>query len=119
MVRNPTLFPDPDAFVPERYLAPADEAAARRRDPRNYVFGFGRRRCPGMHLIEQSLWIVMASMVATLDIVKARDAAGCEVEPEVQFDNAVFRTPRPFRCDIRPRSKQALRIVRQAADVAA
>ncbi|KAF9802749.1 hypothetical protein IEO21_09825 [Rhodonia placenta] len=119
MVRNPTLFPDPDAFVPERYLAPADEAAARRRDPRNYVFGFGRRRCPGMHLIEQSLWIVMASMVATLDISKARDAAGCEVEPEVQFDNPVFRTPRPFRCDIRPRSEQALRLVRQAADAAA
>ncbi|EED79205.1 predicted protein [Postia placenta Mad-698-R] len=119
MVRNPALFPDPDAFVPERYLAPADEATARRRDPRNYVFGFGRRRCPGMHLIEQSLWIVMASMVATLDISKARDAAGRAVEPEVVFDNAVFRTPRPFRCDIRPRSEQALRVVRQAADAAA
>ncbi|EED83855.1 predicted protein [Postia placenta Mad-698-R] len=116
MVRNPTLFPDPDTFVPERYLAPADEATMRRRDPRNYVFGFGRRQRPGTDLIEQSLWIVMASMVATLNISKARDAAGCEVEPEVVFDNAVFRMPRPFRCDIRPRSEQVLRVVRQAAD---
>lgn len=83
------------------------------------MFWFGRRQCPGMHLIEQSLWIVMASMVATLDISKARDAAGCEVEPEVVFDNAMFRTPQPFRCDIRPRSEQVLRVVRQAADAAA
>ncbi|EED77953.1 predicted protein, partial [Postia placenta Mad-698-R] len=116
MVRNPTLFPDPDAFVPERYLAPADEATMRRRDPRNYVFGFGRRQCPGTDLIEQSLWIVMASMVAMLTDKHARDAAGCKVEPEVVFDNAVFCMPRPFRCDIRPLSEQVLRVVRQAAD---
>jgi len=119
MVRNPEVYPEPEAFRPERFLAPADEPAARRRDPRNYVFGFGRRRCPGVHLIEQSLWIVMACMVATLDIAKALDDTGAVVEPEIVFDNSVFRTPAPFKVDIRPRSEQSLRIIRQVTEGAA
>lgn len=49
------------------------------------------RRCPGMHLIESSLWIVMASMIATFDISKAVDEHGNMIEPEIVFDNAVFR----------------------------
>ena len=31
------------------------------------------RRCPGSHLIESSLWIVIASVLATFDIKKAVD----------------------------------------------
>ncbi|KAI6135874.1 cytochrome P450 [Pisolithus croceorrhizus] len=99
-------------------------AAERRRDPRTYVFGFGRRRCPGAHLVESSLWLLMVSMFATLDISKARVAATDEsrsntelrgtelaVEPEIVFDNSVFRIPKPFKCSIKPRSDQALKIV--------
>ena len=44
-----------------------------------------------MHLLDASLWIVMAYMVATLDISKARDQHGNVIEPEIVFDNAVFR----------------------------
>ncbi|KZT03623.1 cytochrome P450 [Laetiporus sulphureus 93-53] len=116
MIRDPKLFPNPEEFLPERYLETVDEHTARRRDPRNYVFGFGRRRCPGNHLAESSLWIVMASMVATLDMKKAVDAQGNVIEPTISFENSVFRTPSPFKCDIRPRSEQALRLVRQATE---
>ena len=49
------------------------------------------RRCPGLHLIESSLWIVIASMLATFDIKKAVDAQGRIIEPVVGFENAVFR----------------------------
>ncbi|KAI0946484.1 hypothetical protein AcW1_009934 [Taiwanofungus camphoratus] len=118
MCRNEELFPNADAFYPERYLEQVDELTAKKRDPRNYVFGFGRRRCPGMHLIESSLWIVMASMIATFDISKAVDEHGNMIEPEIVFDNAVFRTPKPFKFDIRPRSEQALKVIRQTADTA-
>ena len=91
MLRDEELYPNADAFRPERFLAAADPATEKRRDPRNYVFGFGRRRCPGLHLIEESLWIVMATMVATLDMRKAVGADGKAIEPDVTFDNAVFR----------------------------
>lgn len=44
ILRDETLFPNPHAFDPERYLVPAeDEATERRRDPRSYIYGFGRR----------------------------------------------------------------------------
>lgn len=113
MLRDESVYPDADAFIPERYLAPAaDEAAARRRDPRHYVFGFGRRRCPGLHLIDESLWIVMATMLATTDLSMEVDESGNVVRPAVSFDNSVFRTPTPFKCDIRPRSEQTLQLVR-------
>ncbi|EKM53298.1 uncharacterized protein PHACADRAFT_163592 [Phanerochaete carnosa HHB-10118-sp] len=115
MLRNEDVWPDAHAFRPERFLEPpaaADEAAARRRDPRTYVFGFGRRRCPGVHLIEESLWIVMATMLATTELAMEKDARGEPVPPQIDFNNSVFRTPTPFKCDIRPRSQQVLRLVR-------
>jgi len=117
ILRDETLFPDPHTFNPDRYLEPAvDEATERRRDPRTYVFGFGRRRCPGAHLVESSAWLLVVSMMATLDISKAMDDHGMRVEPEVTFDNSVFRMPSPFKLDIRPRSEAALRSLTQESE---
>lgn len=103
----------------------SDDGVERRRDPRTYVFGFGRRRCPGSHLAESSIWLMMVSMIATLDICKktatatdekgstdpAAGMAEAGSEPEIVFENSVFRIPGPFKCSIRPRSDQALRIL--------
>ncbi|KAI0717422.1 cytochrome P450 [Cerioporus squamosus] len=114
MVRDPAIFPNPDAFDPSRYLEEVDENTARLRDVRNYVFGFGRRKCPGQYMIDASLWIAIASMLAAFDVAKARDDFGKEIEPEVEYDNSIFTTMKPFRYDIRPRSAQAVRLVREA-----
>ena len=48
-------------------------------------------RCPGMHLVESSAWLLMVSMIATLDFGKALDEHGMEIEPEVVFNNSIFR----------------------------
>src|SRR6266478_342459 len=55
--RDETVYPNPNAFKPERFLEPVDTETKKRMDPRNYVFGAGRRRCPGIHLIESGLWL--------------------------------------------------------------
>ncbi|KAG2356461.1 cytochrome P450 [Suillus spraguei] len=113
IMRDPELYQDPEVFEPGRWLArdAIDEEAGKERDPRAFIFGFGRRRCPGTHLVESSVWLLITSMLATLDIRKARDDKGVEIEPVVRFENAVFRTPSPFVCDIRPRSEEALRLI--------
>ncbi|KAI8970552.1 cytochrome P450 [Trametes punicea] len=115
MTRDPEVFSNPEDFVPERYLEKsADAATARRRDPRNYVFGFGRRKCPGASLVENSLWAAIACMLATFDFRKATDTAGNVVEPEPEYDNASFRLPTAFPCEIRPRSGRTLQLVHEA-----
>ncbi len=92
MLRDPQVFPDPERFNPERYLEKVDEETARRRDPRTFVFGFGRRRCPGAYLVESSIWLMLAAILATLDIEKPRNRDGKEIEPEVKFENSIFRS---------------------------
>lgn len=113
MCRDESLYPDADTFNPERFLEKVDDETKRRRDPRNFVFGFGRRQCPGNNLVDSSLWLLVSSMLATLNISKPVDDAGNVVEPEVVFENPVFRTPKPFGCDMRPRSEKALQLIRQ------
>ena len=84
-----------------------------------------------MHLIESSVWLLIVSMMATLDFGKAVDGHGTEVEPEVVLDNSVFRyvrwsytvvmtmlmlsnrIPNPFKLAIRPRSEAVLRMLAQ------
>ncbi|KAF7324964.1 Cytochrome P450 [Mycena kentingensis (nom. inval.)] len=112
IMHDEALFPDAEAFKPERYLEKVDPALAKRRDPRSYVFGFGRRRCPGVNLVESSVWILIATCMATLDISKAKDQFGNPVEPKIDFNNSVFRIPDNFDCDIRPRSEQTIRALR-------
>ncbi|KAF5367716.1 hypothetical protein D9758_009835 [Tetrapyrgos nigripes] len=206
VMRNEELFERPDEFWPERYLLSEEEKeilsynggedededvklkAAKEnllkqrklRDPRTWVFGFGRRQCPGRNLVEDSIWLVLVCLMATMSITRpekeggegeeglkgfwppstsaakdqkdaterplpsymlngARVGAGedlYEFEPSsfpsssskkstsaqgkvrplltvegVRFENSVFRTPTPFRVDIRPRNESALGLV--------
>ena len=45
MSRDPTQYPDPETFNPDRFLKNG-QLNPDVRDPASYVFGFGRRSVP-------------------------------------------------------------------------
>ena len=74
MLRDPALYPDPDAFRPERFLSTSPESPIAGdekqtgTDPRQFVFGFGRRLCPGRYLADVELYLVVATTLALFNI---------------------------------------------------
>ncbi|KZT69384.1 cytochrome P450 [Daedalea quercina L-15889] len=114
MTRNPELYPNPEAFRPERFLGLSPDEA-KQMDPRNLVFGFGRRICPGRRFADASIWLAIASIVATFNVRKVRDAEGRETDPVVEFTSGSVSHPHDFECSITPRSERAARLIRAGA----
>ncbi|THG96718.1 hypothetical protein EW026_g5166 [Hermanssonia centrifuga] len=84
ILRDEELFPDPYSFIPERYQLGPDVSPELERlmDPDTWVFGFGRRRCPGIAFASSSVWLAMVSTIACFRIERVRDKGGLEIIPE-------------------------------------
>ena len=41
--RDPAVYPDPENFIPERFLDANGQLDVTGKDPSDYAFGFGRR----------------------------------------------------------------------------
>jgi hypothetical protein len=130
---DPEAF-NPDRFLKHTGPAPhevaLDESVA---DPMDTAFGFGRRICPGRFMAYESLWISIASILAVFDISPAKDAHGRPAAPSgeyvygftwcvfylrvvwracwlrvcVRFTHRLYGShPKPFTCEIKPRSAE-------------
>ncbi|KAJ7453448.1 cytochrome P450-like protein, partial [Mycena latifolia] len=104
------MYPDPNAFKPERFLVDGKPNPAV-RDP-DAAFGFGRRLCPGRHLATSSIWITVVSILATFDISKAVDDMGNIFEPTGEYLSSLISSPLPFKCSITPRSEAAEALIK-------
>ncbi|KIJ12558.1 hypothetical protein PAXINDRAFT_14638 [Paxillus involutus ATCC 200175] len=102
MSRDEARYPNAAKFVPERFLTA--EGELNEDDPSGFVFGFGRRRCPGRYAADASLWIAIATMLATLDFNLAKDAGGKDITFEAKYIGGATRHPATFPCRISPRS---------------
>ncbi|KAJ7662334.1 cytochrome P450, partial [Mycena rosella] len=81
------------------------------KDP-EAAFGFGRRICPGRHLVRSFVWITVASILATFNIEKAVDDTGHAIEPSGEYSSELVSSPLPFKCSIVPRSEDAVALIR-------
>jgi cytochrome P450 len=80
--RDPTIYPEPDRFRPERFLE---------TPPGTYTwipFGGGVRRCLGASFAQQEMAIVLQELVARRRITPSDPA------PERNFRRAITETPR-------------------------
>jgi cytochrome P450 len=69
------VYPNPTAFMPERFLG--------NKDLPHFTFGFGRRACPGLHHAYSSLLLFMAATLWGFEILPGKDASGNEVVMDV------------------------------------
>ncbi|KAN0135849.1 Cytochrome P450 [Lactarius tabidus] len=106
IANDPEIYDDPGEFRPERFLG---TQSARALDPHAFVFGFGRRACPGVALADATVYAFMSAALATLSF-----APGPDGPPSPDFISGTVSHPKPFKCSISTRSHAALEIVRVA-----
>ncbi|CUA71446.1 O-methylsterigmatocystin oxidoreductase [Rhizoctonia solani] len=106
MTRDSLVYNDPEVFNPDRYSDPST--------PPSPVFGWGRRRCPGVHFAEASVFIAIASILSTFNIGVAQDENGQDIRPSRKLVNSIILSPQPFRLKLSPRSPTHEELIRHS-----
>ncbi|GAV99793.1 O-methylsterigmatocystin oxidoreductase [Lentinula edodes] len=95
----------PEKFLPERFV---DSKFGPFESINNiYAFGFGRRVCAGRYMAENTVWLTVASVLATFTLSKAKDEQGSVVDVPGDYTDEFFCHPKPYRSTITPRSPVA------------
>jgi len=107
MLHDPTLYPEPDIFKPERFI---NTDGSLRDDPNlASAFGFGKRICPGRHVVDATLFIVVASLLAAFNI--KRGEGGGSKPSDYTFTGTLSSRPDPFSCSFIPRDEKARELI--------
>ncbi|KAI1788178.1 cytochrome P450 98A3 [Ganoderma leucocontextum] len=112
ILRNPELYPQPDDFIPERFLDSAGKLDVHERDPADVVFGFGRRICPGRHFAESTLFILCASVLSVFEIGPPVGEDGTPIAFKREAaDHCIVSHPKIHKYTMKPRSSHTERLV--------
>ncbi|KAJ7445117.1 cytochrome P450 [Mycena latifolia] len=109
MTHDPKQYRDPLVFDPTRFLGTDMKQAE--QDPSRICFGYGRRICPGRLLADTSVFLACSMILSVFNISKV-NKNGVVVEPPVGQTTGIVSQPLPFECSARPRSDQALALIR-------
>jgi hypothetical protein len=114
ITRNEAMYPDAERFNPERWLAPSFPTY---REPLSlhpnlnggyHQFGFGRRTCQGISIVEQDLFLSMGGMAWAFDI---RKKPGVEVHWN-EFTPLLIAKPAPFEFELHVRGEEVKKVLR-------
>lgn len=117
---DPNRSPEPRRFNPDRFaddkttLFESATGDCTKRD--NFVFGAGRRLCQGIHIAERSLFYGIARLVWGFNFSPSLGADGQPISYDVDdLVGGLTVEPRPFSCQIKPRSSHAEEIIQSEA----
>ncbi|RPD66668.1 cytochrome P450 [Lentinus tigrinus ALCF2SS1-7] len=105
LLHDPQTYTDPMTFNPDRFITTPEWEAE--RDPRDFAFGFGRRRCPGIFFAEASIFAACSMSLQLYTISKAVDEKGNTIGPPMEGSGTLISHPLPFKCNITVRSDKA------------
>lgn len=109
------MYPDAEAFNPDRWLSPAFPTTYREpltQHPSlagHSQFGFGRRVCQGVPVVEQELFLAVGGLAWALT-ARPRAGAGGEAPEPVHWDAytpLLIAKPEPFALEAVPRGGAA------------
>ncbi|KAJ6487322.1 cytochrome P450 [Mycena vulgaris] len=113
MTLDETIYSNSTNFHPDRFLP---KPLGGGEPPFSGKFGFGRRVCTGQYLGENSVWIAIATILATCKIINAVDEHGEIIVPENEMTYGLTSHPKDFRCVIIPRNAQVEALVAGALE---
>ncbi|KAF9882628.1 hypothetical protein FE257_005823 [Aspergillus nanangensis] len=112
MHHDPARHPNPEKFEPERYINdPLTSAeSANVTDPLerdHWMFGAGRRICPGMLVAEREIWLTISRMLWAFDMHEIPE----EPIDLKEYDGLSGRSPVPFRIRLTPRHDNVAKLL--------
>ncbi|KAF4604487.1 hypothetical protein EYR40_003261 [Pleurotus pulmonarius] len=112
MHHDPARHPDPHTFNPDRYMndhtlssESANLSNAYERD--HWMFGVGRRICPGMWVAEREVWLAISRMLWAF---KMEEIPGEPIDLK-EYDGLSGRSPVPFRIKMIPRDDKVKEVL--------
>ncbi|KAF8592878.1 cytochrome P450, partial [Ceratobasidium sp. AG-I] len=118
IMRDPKSYPNPHVFDPTRFLTPTPNP-----DPRRFLFGFGRRVCPGQHVANNGAFTLAAAFMSVFKVVAGDDTMKevekCGKEVWRMFTPFGPLEPMPFKCTITPRDAAAVAVLETCKDLSA
>lgn len=120
-------YADPDRFDPSRFqgqtkLAAKYAASADYMNRDHYIYGAGRRICPGIHLAEREMFLGTAKLLWGFDFAQQEDELGrlipIDTDPVTGYTEGFLVCPKEFACRISPRSKKRADTIMREFDVA-
>jgi len=103
LTRNPEIYDEPESFRPERFIE------GKQLDPKQLVFGFGRRICPGRAFADMNIWLAVASITACFQISSNGAIGG------PKFTSGLVSHPDTFECVIEPRFGNTSELILQTS----
>ncbi|KAI5863304.1 cytochrome P450 [Durotheca rogersii] len=106
ITRNETTYPDAETFNPDRWVNPKYPTY---KEPLSIYpnlngfsqFGFGRRTCQGVPIVEQDLFLSMGGIVWAFNLRKKRRPDGSEVPVHWNdYTPLLIAKPAPFEFDV-------------------